>query len=265
MVNTDRRLLRRILQNFLTNAIRYSQGCAVLVGCRKVQDRVSIQVADTGPGIAQDQLDNIFNAFTQLDQHQRSHDRGLGLGLAIAKGFSDLLGGHIHVTSTLGKGSVFALELPTLGYQANQAENENTPTEPSALTEQTGIEYDNQWDSIKTVLCIDNEPEVLKGMNALLSRWGYQVFEATNSEEAIKLAKQHTFSLVLIDYHLDQGQLGSDTLIDLRNRTGYEGPAVFISADGRANVKEQVKALGCELLSKPIKPAKLRALIRSHL
>ncbi|GLQ29573.1 hybrid sensor histidine kinase/response regulator [Litoribrevibacter albus] len=267
-VTTDRRLLRRIVQNFMTNAIRYSQGCKVLLGCRTVGDKVSIQVWDTGPGIPEADLGNIFNAFTQLNEHQRSHDRGLGLGLAIAKGFSDLLDGKITVASELGKGSRFTLELPTQGRQklASTSNVASTLGSSSQTAPLSGIDVPaeaGQVPSQNSVLCIDNEPEVLKGMTALLSRWGYQVLEATNTEDAVTLAKQQELQMVLIDYHLDQGQLGTDALIALRNRASYDGPAIFISADGRTNVKEKVSALGCKLLSKPIKPAKLRALMQS--
>ncbi|MFC3149424.1 PAS-domain containing protein [Litoribrevibacter euphylliae] len=272
LVKTDRRLLRRIIQNFMTNAIRYSQGCRVLVGCRLRDDKISIQVLDSGPGIKDTELDNIFNAFTQLDEHQRSNDRGLGLGLAIAKGFSDLLGADIKVASTLGKGSLFAIELPNAGRLARtDLMQDSSLSQGFPVYQGASIHKDSAYASLSPnpshtpqyVLCIDNEPEVLKGMSALLTRWGYQVLEASTTEEAVELSKQHELSLVLIDYHLDQEQLGSDALIALRNRTSYDGPAIFISADGRSNVKDTVKELGCELLSKPIKPAKLRALMRS--
>jgi len=273
LVITDRRLLRRIVQNFMTNALRYSRGKRVVVGCRHQGQNVSIQVWDNGPGIAKEQQLKIFDAFTQLDQHQRSDDRGLGLGLAIAKGFSDLLKGQVQLNSELGKGSMFSFTLPI----AKSDQQKTIVSKPADLNrsrlstnaqDTRSASHDTVDQPSHHILCLDNEPEVLKGMSALLSRWGYQVSEATEIDSAVAIAKETSIHMILIDYHLDQNAegvnvLGTDALIALRNRASYDGPAIFISADGRASVKEQVREVGCELLNKPLKPAKLRALLRS--
>ncbi|GAA3930434.1 hybrid sensor histidine kinase/response regulator [Litoribacillus peritrichatus] len=274
-VYSDRRLLRRIVQNFLTNALRYSHGKRVLVGCRRTKHHIKLQVLDNGPGIPTEQCQKIFDAFTQLDLHQRSTDRGLGLGLAIAKGFSELLDTRIDVSSELGKGSVFSLNLKRELHTQDSCSGEDiTKTECATPLNPANTQAMKQADSASgnrnaiTVLCVDNEPDVLKGMTALLSGWGCNLITASSTEEALLFVKQRkdqSMDLAIIDYHLDQGELGSETLIQLRNRAEFTGPAIFITADGQPEVKEHVTGLGCELLTKPVKPAKLRALISSLL
>ena len=250
-VNSDMKLLRRILQNFLTNALRYGKS-PILLGVRRKQGRLQLEVWDRGPGIPDDKLHVIFEEFKRLDSHQTRAEKGLGLGLAIADGLCRVLEHPLHVRSWPGKGSVFSVSVPLASAAASA---------PLKVVEQNG-----QPLSGMQVLCIDNEDSILIGMNSLLSRWGCQVWTARNRHECdallIEGLRPH---LALVDYHLDDGETGTELMAWLRTRLGEPVPGVVISADGRTEMVAQVHAAGLDYLAKPVKPAALRALLNRHL
>jgi Na+/proline symporter/signal transduction histidine kinase len=249
-IDSDQKLLRRVLQNFLTNAFRYSSG-PVLLGVRRRAGRLTLEVWDRGPGIAADKLQVIFEEFSRLDSHRTRAEKGLGLGLAIADGLCRVLGHELRVRSWPGRGSVFSVEVP-LALAA--------PTQPAVV-----IEPGNRLGGTR-VLCIDNEDSILIGMHSLLTRWGCQVWTARNRDECQRLladgVRPH---LALVDYHLDAGDTGTQLMAWLRTRLNEPVPGVVISADARAETLAQVHAAGLDYLAKPVKPAALRALLNRHL
>ncbi|MGQ7815271.1 hybrid sensor histidine kinase/response regulator [Metapseudomonas furukawaii] len=251
-VESDMKLLRRVLQNFLTNAFRYAQG-RVLLGARRDGANLRLEVWDRGPGIPEDKRKVIFEEFKRLDSHQTRAEKGLGLGLAIADGLCRVLGHKLEVRSWPGKGSVFSVTVPLA-----------RPQQPSpALKKQA--EVNGQALSGTQVLCIDNEDSILTGMHSLLSRWGCQVWTARNRLECEHLlAEDVRPQLALVDYHLDEGETGTELMAWLRTRLGVPLPGVVISADGRAELVAEVHAAGLDYLAKPVKPAALRALISRH-
>ncbi|TDF81110.1 NahK/ErcS family hybrid sensor histidine kinase/response regulator [Pseudomonas sp. H9] len=250
-VHSDMKLLRRILQNFLTNAFRYGKS-PILLGVRRTQGKLWLEVWDRGPGIADDKLQVIFEEFKRLDSHQTRAEKGLGLGLAIADGLCRVLGHQLEVRSWPGKGSVFRVSVPLA-------------TAPAA-TVVSPAEQAGQPLAGMQVLCIDNEDSILIGMNSLLSRWGCQVWTARNREECDALLnKGMRPHLALVDYHLDDGETGTELMAWLRTRLGEPVPGVVISADGRSETVAQVHAAGLDYLAKPVKPAALRALLNRHL
>ncbi|MFY1664434.1 NahK/ErcS family hybrid sensor histidine kinase/response regulator [Pseudomonas sp. Pseu.R1] len=249
-VASDAKLLRRVLQNFLTNAFRYAKG-PILLGVRRKGSNLSLEVWDRGPGIPEDKRQVIFEEFKRLDSHQTRAEKGLGLGLAIADGLCRVLGHTLEVRSWPGKGSVFSVNVPLARTQTLQ---QTAPIEPKKAA-LNGTQ----------VLCIDNEDSILIGMNSLLSRWGCQVWTARNRDECQTLLddgiRPH---LALVDYHLDHGETGTDLMAWLRTQLGEPVPGVLISADGRPELVAQVHAAGLEYLAKPVKPAALRALLSRH-
>ena len=250
-VNSDMKLLRRVLQNFLTNAFRYGKG-PILLGVRRKHGHLSLEVWDCGPGIEQDKLQVIFEEFKRLDSHQTRAEKGLGLGLAIAEGLCRVLDHPLHVNSWPGRGSVFSVSVPI----ADDAPG------PVAATPA----LDGRPLASARVLCIDNEDSILIGMSSLLSRWGCEVWTARNREQCAALLEEGMRpQLALVDFHLDDGQTGTDLMAWLRTRLGEPLPGVVISADARAEVVAQVHAAGLDYLAKPIKPAALRALLNRHL
>ncbi|PTU72814.1 hybrid sensor histidine kinase/response regulator [Pseudomonas mangrovi] len=251
-IESDPKLLRRVLQNFLTNAFRYANG-AVLLGVRREAGGLRLEVWDRGPGIPSDKLGVIFEEFKRLDSHQTRAEKGLGLGLAIADGLCRVLGHRLQVRSWPGKGTVFSVSVPLGRAAAAQPQVRTAEPVPHNLG---GAQ----------VLCVDNEDSILTGMSSLLSRWGCQVWTARNRLECEHLLAEGVRpALVLIDYHLDEGETGTGLIAWLRGQLGSELPGVVISADGRSELIAQVQAEGLDFLAKPVKPAVLRALISRHL
>ncbi|MFP6800343.1 MAG: hybrid sensor histidine kinase/response regulator [Pseudomonas sp.] len=251
-VDSDIKLQRRILQNFLTNAFRYAKG-RVLLGVRRKGQHLRLEVWDRGPGIPDDKRKVIFEEFKRLDSHQTRAEKGLGLGLAIADGLCRVLGHQLEVRSWPGKGSVFSVTIP-LALHAEPPASLSPP------------EHNGQALAGIQVLCIDNEDSILAGMHSLLSRWGCQVWTARDRLECEHLLNEDVRpQLALVDFHLDDGETGTELMAWLRTRLGEPLPGVVISADGRPELIAQVHAAGLDFLPKPVKPAALRALISRHL
>jgi CheY-like chemotaxis protein len=241
-----------VLQNFLTNAFRYAKG-RVLLGVRRSGGQLRLEVWDRGPGIPEDKRKVIFEEFKRLDSHQTRAEKGLGLGLAIADGLCRVLEHRLEVQSWPGKGSVFSVTVPLA-------------RTPLAKPKPANADLNGQLLTGSQVLCIDNEDSILTGMHSLLSRWGCQVWTARNRLECEHLLSEDVRPhLALVDYHLDEGETGTELMAWLRTRLGEPVPGVVISADGRPELIAEVHAAGLDYLAKPVKPAALRALLSRHL
>lgn len=252
-VYSDVRLLRRVLQNFLTNAFRYNPGGRVLLGCRRLGDKVRIEVWDNGPGIPADKQEAIFDEFSRLDHSRTAREQGLGLGLAIARGISLVLGHQLSLRSWPQAGSVFSITL-------NLATRPVMPVQVAAPTVR-----DSQLEGVK-ILCIDNEEDILTAMHSLLGRWGCEVVCAQSLAQAEDLiAGGFLPQLVLSDYHLDDGKTGLQALHMIRLAHGNGIGGIIISADRKSELQAQIREHGYGYVSKPVKPLKLRALMNSLL
>ncbi len=251
IVRSDLRLLRRIVQNFLANAIRYTPSGRVLLGCRRTRSGLRIEVWDTGSGIPAEKLDEIFEEFRQLHDASARQDRGIGLGLAIAKRIAKTLDISVGVRSTPGRGSVFFVTVP-YGYAA-------APTLPRISARST-LE---QRLSETLVLVIDNEPSILAGMAALLGAWNCRTCVATSGEQALRLLSSlpNPPDLVIADYHLDDGVLGVSELGRISHACGKDLPCIILTANRSKQVQEIARQYGCRVLNKPVKPAQLRSLM----
>lgn len=250
-IYSDRNLLYRIIQNFLGNAIRYTETGGVLLGCRIRGQQLRISVWDTGVGIAAADKAAIFQEFHRLDYAQRLDDKGLGLGLAICDRISRMLGHEMELASRPGHGSCFTITVPLASpdLMAAQAAPLETPADGSRLE---GL----------LVLCIDNEPDILEGMEMLLERWGCRVMLAENQlEAASQVREEGAPGLVLVDYHLSDQSNGIDVMEHLDSLLETRLPAIVITADRSAKLEETVRQHQYGLLRKPVKPAALRALM----
>jgi len=243
-VRSDRRLLRRVLQNLLSNAIKYTAAGKVLLGVRRRGERLAVLVCDTGPGIPKSKRTLIFKEFQRLEE-TASTVRGLGLGLSIVERIGKVLGHPIGLQSVPGRGSTFSVELPRA--EPRLAAEPGVVAAPS-VGRIAGL----------TVLCIDNEPTVLRGMQALLDGWGCTVITAESAAEAGERLRDSPAQpdIVLADYHLDDG-----TGLEAVAALGAPAPVIVITADHSAEVQREVRERGYALLRKPLKAAALRALM----
>ena len=248
-VRSDRRLLRRLLQNLISNAIKYTPAGRVLVGCRRRGEKLRIEVYDTGIGIPQGKRRAVFREFHRLDQGARVA-RGVGLGLSIVERIARVLDCEIALRSNIGRGSRFSIEVPRAKTFAGATKLRTLP--PLDVRRLDGT----------VVLCIDNERAILDGMETLLGGWGCRTLKAADLAEALAAMEASGLEpdALLVDYHLDGGN-GVAAIAELRRRLGRQVPAIVITADRSLHVRDEARAEGAHLLNKPIKPASLRALI----
>ncbi|MEO8672349.1 MAG: PAS-domain containing protein [Tahibacter sp.] len=241
---SDAQLLRRVLQNFLANALRYAEDGRVLLGCRRSGDSLRIEVWDTGPGITLDEQRWIFEAFRR---GSAASGQGLGLGLAIAERMAGLLGHELALRSWPGRGSVFSVRLPLA-------------TRGQVIAE-FGIARATQLPA-GTALVLDNDPDALAAMTALLHSWQWRVFGARAPAQALRI--DATPDLLLLDFHLDAGVTGLDVLADLRARHGRV-PVIVLTADRDTALRQRLLDAEVSVLYKPLKPLALRQLMRHFL
>lgn len=245
-ITTDAQLLRRILQNFLSNAVNYTRHGGILLACRHRGDGLSIEVWDTGAGIAEADRASIFEEFKRLQRD----GHGLGLGLSIADRLARLLGHTLTLRSRPGHGSVFAIHVPIgmAGAGAPIVGNEST----SVATRRHA-----------RVLVVDNEADVRDAMRALLQGWHCQVQVAADIDAALAAAHDTAPDILLLDYHLDADTTGLDVYLRLCDAIGRR-PCAIVSADHSQALRDRVAAAGCQLLHKPVKPLALKSLL-AHL
>jgi CheY-like chemotaxis protein len=246
LVKSDPKLLRRVVQNFLTNAFRYSPKGKVLLGVRRVGGKARIDVWDNGMGIDEDKQQEIFEEFNRGSQVRS--DQGLGLGLAISKGIAHVLGHQITMRSWPGKGSVFSISLAR-----SEKALEQVKAVPASSTSDL---------SHLKVLCVDNETEILVGMDTLLGRWGCDVRTATDLVTTLQSIDESWLpDVILSDYRLDHGRTGLEVLQQCRLRLGDSFEGVIISADRTQDMLDGIQSNGFSFIPKPVKPLKLRAIL----
>ena len=250
VIVSDKQHLRRIIQNFLTNALRYTPKGKVLLGCRLRDNSIEIQVWDTGIGIAEQKLTEVFEEFKRIDHPATQEIKGLGLGLAIADRMAKLLNHDLTVTSWQGCGSQFGIVVPLGDKQKIVA----PPVLPNQLTGSNNL-------TNMVVLCIDNEAPILLGMEQLLTGWGCKVITGINVAQGLErlLAAELEPDVILADYHLDQNQTGTAAIYRIREVFKRSIPAICITADRTDEVAKSVSEADALLLNKPLKPAALRA------
>lgn len=246
LVQSDPKLLRRVVQNFLTNAFRYSPKGKVVLGVRRVGSQARIDVWDNGMGIDEDKQQEIFEEFNRGTQVRS--DQGLGLGLAISKGIAHVLGHQITMRSWPGKGSVFSIMLA-------RSEKALEPVKAAPASSTSDLSH-------LKVLCVDNETDILVGMETLLGRWGCDVRTAVDLVNSLQAIEETWVpDVILSDYRLDNGRTGLEVLQQCRLRLGDSFIGVIISADRTDDMLDGIKSNGFSFIPKPVKPLKLRAVL----
>lgn len=254
VVHTDPAMLERILRNLIGNALRHTHDGHILVAARRRGSQLAIQVIDTGPGIPESQLQDIFIEFHQLNNPARDRRQGLGLGLAIVKRLARLLHHDIQVASHLGRGSCFSITLPRL------------PVDSLAATRPATVGSNPAHDLLtgKQLLVLDDDIAVREGMQGLLSRWGCQVATAGSRDEALALPDrlQRKLDLLIVDYRLADNVSGLDVARLVQQRLPYPLPVLIVTGDTGPERLQEADASGFPLLHKPVQPAKLRSTVQ---
>lgn len=252
---SDPGLVERILRNLIANAIRYTAEGGVLVACRTRQGRPWMEVWDTGPGIAEDAQERIFDEFVQLENPERDRRKGLGLGLSIVRRLCHLLGHELVLASRPGKGSLFRFQVPA-GRELPRAARAAAapPPHPGQLAG-------------KRVVVIEDDAEVQAGMKSLLSGWGMEVSVYANvgETEAAALAMDQAPDLIIADYRLPGGPTGLDAVDAIRQRFGAAVPAILMTGSADPQLVSMAEEKGFHYLLKPVMPAKLRTLVHFKL
>lgn len=241
-VETDRTLLRSVVQNFVSNAVRYTSTGGVLVGVRRRTGQLHIEVRDSGPGIPRADQERIFAEFERLGT---GGDAGIGLGLAIARRTARLLNASITLQSTPGRGSCFAVSLPAVPADCAR------PASP-ALRQHHSV-------AGLRVLVVDDDPAIREASAALLGSWQCRVWTAATAADAMPLAQAVEVALVDLDLGSDARGPLPDGLALIRQLRAQEPPprCALITADAGPDVQARCRALGIPLLAKPLEPTLL--------
>jgi len=238
-VSSDRDLLRSMLQNLVSNAVRYTDEGGVLVAARRRGDTLRFDVWDTGRGIPEDSRETVFQEFIRLGG---GSEQGIGLGLAIVDRIGRLLDHPVSMVSTLGRGSVFSVSAPLAAAPARLAAA-SAPGRSGALT---GLK----------VLCVDNEEAILRSLKALLRRWGAEVDTALSAADVDAL--EGPWDAALVDYHLREAETGLDLILRLGPQLGR---TALVTAETDSQVREAAGRLGVTVVAKPVQPNALKAFL----
>ena len=241
-MHTDPQLLRRILQNFLANAVRYTASGGILLGVRRAGSGLRVEVHDTGPGIAAADQQAIFEEFRRGED---AGGQGLGLGLSIADRIARLLQAPLTLRSGEGRGSVFAVDV-----ERAQPPAASTPVKAGGARGLAG----------RRILLVDNDADALAALARLLAGWGCEVATAAEGEGAATALARQPADLWLFDYHLDRGDTGVDLAMRLRGRYG-PAPCLILSADAGEATRSAVHEAELSLLPKPVRPLALKSVL----
>ena len=245
-VRSDMTLLGRVLRNLVENAVRYTKSGHIRIICRRIEDRLRIEVEDTGIGIPPEQLDRIFDEFHQVGNQARDRTQGLGLGLAIVRRIADLLGHRIETRSRPGEGSTFSIELPLAMTEAVRL-----PVSGDAGSDQNG--------QGRLVVVIDDDAMVLESLEAILTEWGYQAIAAVSAEEAIAQVQElgRRPDIVIADYRLQDGRTGTEAILAVRALFDHPIPGLILTGETDPKFLRECTGHDVGIAHKPVMPSQL--------
>lgn len=241
-VETDGNLLRAMVQNVLSNAFKYAPGSRVLIGPRRIGGKLALQICDSGPGIEPSQIEAVFSEFYRLESVEAGATvEGMGLGLAIVRGLGDLLDLEVRLSSVLGHGATIVIAglqaaAPTISGSARKGR-----THPL---------------SGKRICIVDDDEPVRKAAAGLLERWGCVVESGVGADDIAGAC-----DAILADMQLGNGVSGLDVITAIRSRSGKVIPAVILTGHSDAETLEKIAAVNLPVLSKPVRPTELRAML----
>ena len=250
----DAVLVERIVRNLLTNAIHYTNEGGILIGCRyRANNRLLLEVWDTGVGVQEEQRNMILEEFYQVDNKVRSRKDGVGLGLAISNGLAKLIGTHIQMRSRAGKGSVFSFELPIVKQQKYFHEEKND------------CEFDKQKPSDSSIAVIDDDVEVLDGIVEILELEGYSVFSYASAKEAIKKLGEKTIDMIIADYRLDDSFTGFELIEKIQNMYNKKIPSMVLTGDLDSELIINAEMQNILIAHKPLSASSFIALVKESI
>ncbi|WP_448189443.1 ATP-binding response regulator [Azospirillum sp. sgz301742] len=252
-VRSDPHLLRRIIRNLVENAIKYTEKGGIRIECTTAGERLRLEVHDTGIGIAPSQQERIFDEFHQVGNPERDRNLGLGLGLSIVRRLSALLDHPMTVTSELGKGSVFVVDLPLSTVKIE------LPAHASAPTASNGLD--------RLAVLVDDDAIVLMGLQATLQEWGYDTLVGASTEQVVERLKanERAPDIIIADYRLRQGRTGMEAIREIRKLVGAEIPAIILTGEVETEWRRDASDLSVGVAAKPITPRQLRQILEQHL
>ena len=253
LIHSDPRLLEQMIRNLISNALKYTERGKVLLGCRRRNGMLSIEVCDTGPGIPGEELESIFEEYRQLDNAARERSQGLGLGLSIVKGLGNLLDHRIYVRSQPGRGTAFGIELilPER-HSATQPEHNRRLDEPKLKTTRHAA-----------ILIIEDDPQVRDLLEHLLNDEGYRTAVASDGAAALRLVDEGTIrpDLILTDFNLPNGLDGLQVTAKLREKLLRKTPVIVLTGDISTDTSREIARQNCVKLNKPVQLKELMQVI----
>jgi two-component system, chemotaxis family, CheB/CheR fusion protein len=253
-IYSDPRLLEQMIRNLLSNALKYTKRGKVLLGCRRRNGMLNIEVCDTGPGIPDEELQAIFEEYRQLDNAARERSQGLGLGLSIVKGLANLLDHRVYVRSQPSMGSVFGIELmsPENPTEKQFENNRNADERRAEDVRHAG-----------SILIVEDDPEVRDLLEHLLKEEGYRTAAAPDGAAALNLVAEGKMcpDLILTDFNLPNGMDGLQVTARLREKLHRKIPAVILTGDISTGTSREIALQNCAKLDKPVKLTDLTEVI----
>ncbi|ARN74654.1 sensor histidine kinase [Oceanicoccus sagamiensis] len=252
-VYSERALLEQILRNFISNAIRYTTAGTVSLNYEYSGDNVTIEVADTGIGIAESSLQDIFVEFHQLDNSAREREKGLGLGLSIVQRSAALLEHPIALTSTPGAGSTFSVTLA------------RAPAQAASMAPVKKRLPGKAFDRSMLVVIIDDEQAIRDGLSQLLMLWGCSVISAADADTCLDLLRSdgREPTAIISDFRLQHNKTGIDAIQALYAYYQTDFPALLMTGDIEKEQLVEIDSSGIQVLYKPVAPNKLRGFLQS--
>ena len=250
-VETDPNLLARIIRNLVENAVRYTQAGTVSIRCQHAGDTIKIAVVDTGIGIRDDHIEDIFAEFVQIGNAERDRRQGLGLGLAIVRRLAHLLNHPLEVHSVVGSGSEFIIAVPLATIQPMAQKPQLLEPVPSA----------NAAGGL--ALLIDDDTMVLLALQTLFEEWGWRVIAAPCLQTAVERldAEDASPQLVLSDYRLSGNLTGINVILNLHEQLCEPFTSVLLTGDTAAECKILAAKYGITVMHKPVTPAVLQSVL----
>jgi CheY-like chemotaxis protein len=268
-VTSDPVLLKQILNNLVSNALRYTERGGIIVGAKRLsKTHVEVRVWDTGIGIDDSLQEAVFTEFFQVANEARDRTQGLGLGLSIVRRTAVLLGHKVTMRSEFGRGSRFGVQLP-IDVQPVQSLTSNIAnTEPDWHSQAT-YPYAIVDASRFLVMLVDDDKEVLDAMGIMLNSWGYPTYSSASAASAVaKIAtlsatEKATIGFVLSDYRLADGLNGADAIYAITNALARPVAAAIVTGDTSPARIRDLASSGYQVLHKPLDPASIRDILRA--